>query len=185
MIICVGSENPIKIKAVKIAFKKYFKKVDVHSKKVNSGVPNQPIGMDTIITGAINRAKLALNHLINIYGKNENLLGVGIEAGLVKISPSLTGYMDFQFCAIIDKKGKITLGSGVAFEYPKKVIDKIISNKDLEIGKVMGDLSKNPNLKREGGAISVLSKNKITRKKILTLAISCALFPRINENLYK
>ena len=93
--------------------------------------------------------------------------------------------MDFQFCAIIDENQKISLGSGIAFEYPQFIINKVLENQDLEIGYIIGKLARNMNLKNELGAISFLSKNRIKRTEILTQAVICALLPWINQKLYK
>ncbi len=182
--ICVGSLNPTKVNAVKIAFSKYFKKFQVYKIKADSNVPKQPIGIEFIIKGATNRANSALTYLTYQEKALKNVFGVGIEAGLVKIPQTSTNYMDFQFCAIIDEYNRLTIGSGIAFEYPQFVINQILSNKEIEIGDIMGALSNNMNLKNETGAISFLSKNEITRTEILTQAVICALLPRINEELY-
>ncbi|MCK4687052.1 MAG: inosine/xanthosine triphosphatase [Candidatus Lokiarchaeota archaeon] len=183
--ICVGSLNPTKINAVEIGFGKYFKKIEVFKIKVNSKVSNQPIGMEKILKGAINRAKAALDYLLNEINEKSDIFGIGIEAGLVPVPHTRTGYMDFQFCAIIDENQKISLGSGIAFEYPQFVIDQILENNDLEIGQIMGKLAGNMNLKNELGAISFLSKNRIKRTEILTQAVICALLPWINKKIYK
>lgn len=183
--ICVGSLNPTKIEAVEIGFGKYFKKFEVFKIKGDSKVPNQPIGMESILKGAINRAKTALDYLLSEINAKNDIFGVGIEAGLVSVPYTRTGYMDFQFCAIIDENSRTSLGSGIAFEYPRGVIDELLNNKDLEIGLIIGKLAGNMNLKNELGAISFLSKNRIKRTEILTQAVICALLPWINKKLYK
>jgi len=182
--ICVGSLNPTKIYAVEKAFSKYFNNFQIFKLKVKSSVSNQPIGMDDIIKGAKNRAQMSLNYLKNEKKLNYDIFGVGIEAGLIEITFAKTKYMDFQFCVIMDELEKMTLGSGVAFEYPQSIIDKLMSNRNLEIGDILGKLANNPNLKNEGGAISFLSKNMLNRTYILFQAIICALLPRINKELY-
>lgn len=111
------------------------------------------------------------------------MYGVGIEAGLVKVPYSNSGYMDFQFCAIISEDKFITLGSGIGFEYPKFVIDKVLE-KNLEIGLIIGKFANNINLKQESGAIGFLSKGFLNREKILTEAVLCALLPRVNNKVY-
>ncbi len=113
-----------------------------------------------------------------------NIFGVGIEAGLVEIPYTLTRFMDFQFCAIINEKRQISLGSGVAFEYPKFVVDQILHNPEKEIGSIIGKLANNEKLKYETGAISFLSKNTLSRTDILSKAVICALLPFINVELY-
>jgi inosine/xanthosine triphosphatase len=182
--ICIGSINPTKVDAVKIAFNRYFEDFNIIKISVNSKVPNQPIGIKKILKGAKNRAEQALDYLIKEKSKETNILGIGIEAGLVKIPYAKSNYMDFQFCMIIDENRGITLGSGIAFEYPQSVIGEVLSQQGTEIGTIIGRLANNMNLKNEGGAISFLSKNVITRTEILTQAVVCALLPRINKELY-
>lgn len=184
-LLCVGSHNPTKVNAVKFAFKKYFPEFEIFKIKADSGVSNQPIGLDLILKGAKNRAELAISFLINEKQKKTNIFGIGIEAGLVKVPYAKTSYMDFQFCVIMDEDKTITLGSGIGFEYPQSVINEIFSNQETEIGTVLGKLAGNMNLKNEAGAISFLSKNTITRTDILSQAVICALLPRINKELYE
>ncbi|MFX0037155.1 MAG: inosine/xanthosine triphosphatase [Candidatus Hermodarchaeota archaeon] len=183
--VCVGSLNPTKIKAVEEALTKFFKNFRVYNIKVDSKVSNQPIGLKNIIKGAITRAKSSLNYLINEKKIQNDIFGVGIEAGLAEVPYTKSGFMDFQFCAIINEEKQISLGSGITFEYPKFVIDQILQEKDKEIGEIIGKLAGNENLKNESGAISFLSKNVITRKEILKQAAICAMLPFINKELYQ
>ncbi|MFX1328374.1 MAG: inosine/xanthosine triphosphatase [Promethearchaeota archaeon] len=183
--VCLGSLNPTKVRAVEEALTKFFKIFKVYNIKTDSKVSNQPIGLKNIIKGAINRAKSSLNYLMNEKKIQNNIFGVGIEAGLAEVPYTKTGFMDFQFCAIINGEKQISLGTGVAFEYPKFVIDQILQEKDKEIGEIIGKLAGNENLKNESGAISFLSKNVITRKEILKEAVICAMLPFINKELYQ
>ncbi|MHA1805297.1 MAG: inosine/xanthosine triphosphatase [Promethearchaeota archaeon] len=182
--ICVGSLNPLKYEAVKDGFAKYFSSFTVSKIKADPKVRAQPIGIELILKGAINRAKEALKYLMQETKQTRDIFGVGIEAGLVKIPPAITGYMDFQFCVIMDEHEKITIGSGIGFEYPPRVIKKVLSDKTTEIGEIMGNLFGNKNLKYKQGAIGVLSMHVLNRKTILTQAVICALLPRINKTLY-
>ncbi|MBY8981305.1 MAG: inosine/xanthosine triphosphatase [Candidatus Lokiarchaeota archaeon] len=182
--LCVGSLNPTKIEAVNLAYNKFYKNYNINYIKTDSKVADQPIEMEAILEGAFNRAKNALVFLKKNKKDNSEIYGIGIEAGLAKISLANSNYMDFQFCVIMDENEKISLGSGIAFEYPQFVIDRIFSEKDNEIGNIMGRLANNINLKNESGAIGFLSKNIINRKDILFQAVICALLPRINEELY-
>lgn len=170
--------------AVRSAFSKYYNNFRVYSIKANSKISNQPIGLKTILTGAINRAKYSLNFIIDEKKIKTNIFGVGIEAGLVEIPYSRTGYMDFQFCALINEARQISLGAGIAFEYPKFIVNQILQDPEKEIGDIIGKLANNENLKNETGAISFLSKNTLTRKEILSKAVISALLPFINADLY-
>ncbi|MFX1453126.1 MAG: inosine/xanthosine triphosphatase [Promethearchaeota archaeon] len=183
--ISVGSLNPTKVNAVKFAFNRYFEDANIFKIKAESKVPKQPIGMEQILKGAKNRAIQALNYLINKKHIRSNILGIGIEAGLVNVAYAKTNYMDFQFCVILDENHYITLGSGIAFEYPQSVINEIFSNQQSEVGTIIGKLANNMNLKNESGAIGYLSKGIIKRIDILSQAVICALLPRINRELYE
>ncbi len=184
VIIGIGSKNPTKINATKIAFEKYYQIHYLHSFLVDSRVPDQPIGFEETISGAVNRAKGAFSALKPSKNNDIKPFGVGIEAGLIKIPYTLTGYMDFQFCVIIDELGKISLGTGVSFEYPSQIVEQILQNEDLEIGNLLGNMAHNINLKYEAGAIGFLSKNQMNRTELLTSAVMCALLPIINKELY-
>ena len=183
MNLAVGSSNPVKKNAVRLAYLKYYENFELYNINVDSEVPDQPIGFDQILKGAYNRAKKALIYLIENRKLTSPNFGIGIEAGLCEIPMVKTNFMDFQFCIIMDEKKEITIGSGIAFEYPKSVIEKVFSE-DLEIGKIMGELANNKNLKREEGAIGYLSRNNLKRIDILKEAVICALLPRINSELY-
>jgi len=183
--VCIGSLNPTKIEATQKAFNKFYERFTLYKIKVDSSVSNQPIGIENIIEGAKNRALGALSFLHDKSNSINVNLGVGIESGLIKIPQSNTGYMDLQFCTIVDDNNKMTLGSGNAFEYPQSVIKEVLADNKTEIGVIIGKLANNKNLKNETGAISFLSNQKITRVDILTYAVICALIPRINKEIYE
>ncbi len=64
--VLVGSQNPVKVEAVREAFACYFGPVEVVGLSVESGVPAQPVNDDTL-AGAKNRA-LALRHINTTQG---------------------------------------------------------------------------------------------------------------------
>ncbi len=171
MKVAVGSTNPVKIKATENVFKKFFKDINVFGVSVKS--KKQPIGMKETIEGAISRAEQALAH---------GDLGVGIEAGLVEVPYTITGYFDVQFCAVKDREGLTTLGCGMGFEYPKIVVEKVL--KGREVGEVMEKISGIRDIGRKIGAIGFLSKGIIDRVSLTEQAVLSALLPRINKELY-
>ena len=176
MRIAVGSTNPTKVKAVEAVMRKIYDDVDVFGVEVDSGVPDQPVGMEEIVQGAINRAKMALE-------KTSADLGVGIEAGIYPFPQTLTGYLDIQVCAIASPDGIITVGHGPGFEYPPIVIERIL-NEGVEAGIAMGGLVNDLELKKKIGAIGVLSKGLLTRSKLNEIAVLMAMIPRLNQELF-
>ncbi|NHV45399.1 MAG: inosine/xanthosine triphosphatase [Candidatus Verstraetearchaeota archaeon] len=176
MIIAVGTSNPIKVKAVENVFSKLFK-VIVIMKPVSINIPSQPIGLDNVIRGAIERAKKALEL------EEKADLGIGIEAGIIPIPYTITGYMDQQFAAIADRSGRVTIGGGPAFEYPPIVIRRVI-NERLEVNTIMEEITKKPKIGQKEGAIGFLSKGITNRTQITEMAVLMALIPRLNEDLF-
>ena len=173
MKVVVGTKNPAKVKGVERAFKKFFEEVEVLAKAVSSGVSQQPFDDETVV-GAINRAK-------NSYS-DEFDFSVGIEAGLFRVKNSLTGFVDFQVACIYNGE-KFTLGFGPGFEYPKRVIDEVL--KGREVGDVMDEISGVKNLGEKMGAIGFLTKKRVERSDLTEIAVTMALIPWINTELYE
>ena len=173
MRVAVGSTNPVKIKAVEEVLRAFYPEVEVFGVEVSSGVSAQPVGVQETVQGAVNRARAALK---------QGDIGVGIEAGLIEVPFTLTGYMDVQFCAISD--GEFTsLGAGSGFEYPPQVVREVLRGR--EVGEVMEKLSGIAEIGRKGGAIGFLSKGKLNRKELTKQAVLMAMLPRINRELYE
>lgn len=177
MIVAVGTSNPVKVRAVENVLSRFFE-VAVIMKQVRSKAPPQPIGLETTIEGAISRAVGALESVPNAD------LGVGIEAGIIPIPKTISGYMDQQFAAIADRSGWVTLGGGPSFEYPQFLVRRVL-NERIEVNSVMAELTGEPFLGHKQGAIGYFSKGALNRTALTELAVLMALIPRLNENLYK
>jgi len=173
MKVVVGSKNPVKLKATMNVLKKIYPQMGVQAKHVDSGVPDQPIGLEVTIQGAINRAK-------NVFSKEFDL-SVGIESGLLEVPHSITGYLDLQWCAIHDGE-KTTLGVSAGFEYPPMVIEQVL--KGVEVGDVMDQLTGVDNLGQKTGAVSHLSRGLLDRTGNTEQCVLMAMIPRMNDNLY-
>lgn len=167
----VGSHNLIKAQAVRAVFEKVFGPVEVYLVPVASGVPTQPFDDETAL-GACERARRTLG---------DADFGVGIEAGLIW-HKSLRLYFDVQFCAIVSQDGKLTVGHGSGFVYPKSVIERV--RKGHSVGGVMSELSGIEQLGHKEGAIGYLSKNLLTREQLTEQAVLMALLPRLRPELY-
>jgi len=175
MKVAVGSLNEVKVKAVEICFKQFFK--DVIVEPISVEVSPQPIGLEETLRGAILRAYRAMRH-------RQADLGVGIEAGLVKAPYSLTRYVDQHFCAIIDQDERITIGSSMSLEFPEKVIRRIMRGEAGEAEEVMEEISGIKEIGRRGGAVGYLTRKYVQRLDLCVQAVTSALIPRINPELY-
>ena len=176
MLVAVGSSNAVKIKAVRNTLRCLSIKASVKSVKVSSDVPPQPIGQNSIIKGAVSRAKRAL--------RSGNFdLGIGIEAGLMKVAHVQSRFLDVEWCAIVDKRGAVTLGHSSGFEYPRMVIEVVMKEKK-EIAEVMERFTGIKNIGRRMGAIGYLSRGKLNRVKFTEQAVFMAMLPRIRKEFY-
>ena len=173
MKIIVGSKNPVKFQATGNVLEKIYGELEVQAIDVDSGVPDQPIGLDVTIQGAINRAKNAFSPDFD--------LSVGIESGLLEVPHSITGYLDLQWCAIYDGE-KITLGVSAGFEYPPMVIEQVLDGK--EVGDVMDQVTGVDKLGQKTGAVSHLTQGMLDRTGNTEQCVLMAMVPRMNEDLY-
>jgi inosine/xanthosine triphosphatase len=177
-LVAVGTQNPVKTSAVEHILKRLLKEeFKVTRVDVDTGIPKQPIGLSQIIKGAVLRARQAISATKNAE------LGIGIEAGLVKIPCTMTGYFDIQFAAIIDSRGNLTIGCGSGFEYPPTVVSEVLK-KGKEIGDVMEALTGIDKIGERMGAIGYLSHGELDRCNLTEQALLMAFIPRINKKLY-
>ena len=177
--VAIGSKNPSKIKGIRAAFEKMFKtKINVLSRAVKTSLPPQPIGLKTTIRGAIERA-------VNVKAiLNKADFYVGLEAGLIPIPATITGYMDFQVAAILDNYDKVTIGFGPGFEFPSSAIHHVLAGgKELE--EAMIKISGIGNIGDSIGAIGFLTNNLILREHLSEIATIMALIPRFKRELYE
>src|SRR5438094_778578 len=124
------------------------------------------------VRGAINRAKAAIR---------EGDLGVGIEAGLVW-SPVLSDYFDVQYCAVVDRSGRLTVGHGPGFAYPAKVLEKVKAGST--VGEAMERLTGIRGIGSKRGAIGHLTEGRLDRRRLTESAVLMAMVPRIRRDLY-
>lgn len=176
MRVAVGSSNPVKVKAVERAFSRFFS-AQVIMVPVPSGVSPQPVGLEETVSGAVSRAR---NALAAAEGAE---LGVGIEAGLIPVPGTISGYLDQQFAAIVDRKGRVTLGGGSSFEYPKAIVSRVLGE-GIEVGTAMDQLTGVHELGQKQGAIGYFSKGHLDRTALSEQAILMALLPRVNQEIY-
>jgi len=162
MSVSVGSMNQIKVEAVRTIMERIYGNVRIIPTEVDSGVPPQPFGDDTY-KGAVNRAKAALKG---------NELSVGIEAGVFEMYGHL---YDVQHCAVIDRKGVITVGMSSGFRYPDKVAGLVRNG--MTVGDAMAEVYGGS--ARGQGAIGVLSKGQLDRKSLTEQSVTAAMVPRL------
>lgn len=158
MKIHVASKNPVKIKAVEETLVDYplFRDAKVIGVDVGSGVSEQPKSLEETVQGAVNRA---------IECFKGNSYGFGIESGLMEVPHTKTGKMDFCACVIYDGK-QTHLGLSCAFEFPRKIA-KMVHELGIDANEAFYrcGLTTNRKVGSSEGAISLLTKGRISRKE--------------------
>lgn len=169
MKINVGTTNIAKLEAVRDILEEYphLAGGEVSGVEVNSGVGIQPLTLEDTITGALNRAK---NAFVNCD------YSIGIESGLMKVPQTKSGYMDVCVCAIFDGKEN-HLGLSSAWEFPDPKIMRFITEEGLDMSQAINraGMTDNPKIGAAEGAIGILTKGRLTRKKYTQEALRTAL----------
>jgi inosine/xanthosine triphosphatase len=165
----VGSENRIKIDAVKNVLSQLFDQVDVRGADVRSSVPEQPRGKETR-QGAVERAAAAIG---------DADLGIGLEAGVFDTED---GLYDIQYCAVMDRRGRCTVGHGSGFRYPPAVEKKV--KEGATVGNAFKELYSWEREGKKDGAIGFLTKGALKRTGLAEQAVMAAMVPRIRPDLY-
>ena len=168
----VGSTNPVKVRATANVLGDLFAKPRVKGVDVASKVSEQPFEVEAI-EGAINRAGEALK---------EADYGVGIEAGLFW-NEQVRDFLDVQWCAVVDKRGRVTLGHGPGFEYPPSVVERVKAGKT--VGDAMAELTGDQEIGQTTGAIGFLTEGRMDRTRLTEAAVLMAMVPRIRKGLYR
>ena len=173
MKIAIGSQNPVKIEAVKRAFQKTLGNCEVVNVPVYSGVSNMPMNFEDLVKGAKNRARKAIK-------KSNADFGVGLEGGFKKTKHGtfLTG-----FVAIIDKKGRWGLGQSGGMLMPKEIVKRVKQGKEL--GDVMDEIRGLKNTKQHDGAVGFFTKNLSPRVKGFETTTIFALSRFVREEMFE
>jgi inosine/xanthosine triphosphatase len=171
VVVHVGTDNPVKLRAVRRVFADLFDRPRVTMVPVSSGVPEQPFDQQAPL-GAMNRARSSVG---------DADFGVGIEAGLIW-DASVGDYLDVQYCAVVDRSGRATLGHGPGFEYPPAVVAKAKSG--ATVAQAMAELTRIEEIGSKFGAIGYLTERRMDRDALSEAAVLMAVVPRIRRELY-
>lgn len=175
MKIIAGTKNPAKLMAVKEVFHLVFPDEDilVDGLAVPSGVADQPMTDAETKKGAQNRARAVRKAV------PEADFFVGLEGGIEK---GKEGHWAFAWMAIQNQSGKEGLGRTGAFLLPAEVSRLI--EEGMELGHANDRLFGTENSKHKGGAVGLLTHNRLTRAAYYQEALLLALIPFLNPTYY-
>jgi len=173
MIVAVGSLNPAKIEAARLAFGALWPGglADVHGHDVSSGVAAQPMTDAETIHGARNRAARAV-------GLGEADYGVGIEGGLEQTDGS---WFNSGWAVVVDRAGREGVGSTLRMQVPPALMELVLGGQELGAAcdLVFGRTGAN----RAEGFVGLLTGNAIHRTGALCDAVIAALTPFLHPAL--
>jgi inosine/xanthosine triphosphatase len=173
MIVAVGSLNPVKIEATRLAFVALWpgQILDVHGYEVSSSVAAQPMTDAEAICGARNRAI----HAIALAGCD---YGVGIEGGLQQTEGS---WFNSGWAAVVDRGGREGAGSSLRMQVPLALMKLVLAGQEL--GEACDLVFGRTDAKRAEGFIGLMSGNAIHRTGALCDAVIAALTPFLHPVL--
>lgn len=174
MKVAIGSGNPSKIEAVKMAFKAVYpnEQWEFEGAAVKSGISDQPMSDEESIKGATNRAKRAMEQLKGDFG-------VGLEGGIQKIGNK---WFDSGWIVIIDKKGTIGIASSLRMQTPPKVMEMV--EQGIEVGFADDIIFGTKNSKHSNGHFGLMTNDAVTRSEAYKDAIISALSRFLHPELF-
>mgnify|MGYP001160010531 FL=1 len=161
MKVVVGSKNPVKVNATRVALQQVLAAEDdfeVVGVDAPSLVADQPMTEAETRLGAVNRVKACMaEHQANWY--------VAIEGGVGKFTD---GPATFAYVAICNGE-QWSVGRSANLPLPEAVYASLTVGEEL--GDVMDKLFDTHNIKQKGGAIGLLTNHLATRQSVYELAI--------------
>ncbi len=170
---CVGTRNPSKVHGVELALRDLGIDAEVAPIPVDSGVPPQPIGLDTVVRGARNRALAACTEGCDCC--------VGVEAGFFRLEEDV--YVDVQV-ASVKCSGRLTYGLSPGFMIPRRFWEPLVAGEAPELEVLVDKWFGTRNIGDKGGLISLVTRGVIDRVHLTRDAVIMAIVPYINEELY-
>ncbi len=172
--VIIGSQNPVKVQCVKTAFEKTFPREAFIfvGKNAASDVADQPMSDEETYSGAFNRAK-------NARDKNPSAeYWVGIEGG---ISDGI-GLMEAFAWIVILSKDRHSRARTATFQLPDQVANLV--RQGVELGVADDKVFGRTNSKQKDGAVGLLTHGQIDRANYYSHAVTLALIPFINTELF-
>lgn len=172
MRIVIGSTSPSKVGAARKVLQRAFPGAEILSLGVPSGVSPQPRSLEKTVQGAINRARAALEH----HGAD---LGIGIEGG---VEETPYGAMMCAWVAVMDRDGRLGLGSGPRVMLPEALAARALSGEEL--GPIVDALLGSSDAHEALGTVGLLTKGLLRREEMLEVTIAAALAPFLNPEIF-
>ncbi len=157
--IVIGSENPVKVVAVRKGFEFFFEgDAFKHiAYAAPSGVSDQPKSQEETMRGSINRALASLRF------DSGARYGVGLEGGIYTVDGVV---FDGAFICVAKRvdDGKAVLGIGQTIHVHTSAKIMAYLEKGEELGTALDELLDRTNMKHQEGHLGVMTNNIVTRE---------------------
>lgn len=173
--ICVGSLNPVKIRAAQQGFSRAFgRSFAARGLDVESGVAEQPMTDAETRQGATQRAR-------QVRAQDPSCaFAVGIEGGLTTIEDQ---FFTAAWIVIIDAQGFVAQARSATFALPPRI--QTLLRAGVELGVANDLVFQEQNSKHAGGAVGSLTRGVISREALYEQAMVLALIPMQNQELFR
>jgi len=172
--VVVASKNPVKVAAVRLALERTWPEKEFHVEGIAaaSGVSDQPKGDEETLLGARNRTRNAQD------AAPDADLWVGLEGGIVALDDT---YMTKAWMVVWNgtREG---VSQSACFQLPPAVCRLL--DEGLELGDADDQVFGSQNSKQSGGALGLLTGNKLNRTELYVPAVMMALIPFAQSDLY-
>lgn len=175
MHVVVASKNAVKIAATEAAFVGMFpgETFTFEGMNVESGVSDQPMTDSETLRGASNRADNAKA------AEPKADYWVGLEGGLERKEGRLES---LGWMVVLASNGKRSMSRTSTFVLPEEVAKLI--DQGMELSQADDIVFKRVDSKHSHGTVGILTDNYVTREAYYEQAISLALIPHKNSELY-
>lgn len=192
MIIGIGSENKVKIKACREALEAVLKVFPqeqdnqpvFHNIATRTSVPSMPLNTNDLMQGARERALFAYNEL-----KRRSITAdycIGLEGGVyrpdIRFDESNHAFLNNWVYVWDGNKGYF--GSSGSLPVPFKIIEELFDKK-RELAAVIDEISGKQDVRSHNGAFGILTRDLITRSDSFITAVINAIVPFFNREYQK
>jgi inosine/xanthosine triphosphatase len=168
----VGSTNPAKIEAVRLALARLAPGCALRAVDVPSGVGAQPVGDQATREGARNRARAAL-------AATDAEVAFGLEGGVIH-EPEVVWLV--SWVSAVARDGGHGDASGLRMRLPSAVASRLAAGDEL--GTIIDDLFGVTASKQHAGAVGLLTEGFVSRTDAFADLVAMACAPLLRPALY-
>ncbi len=165
MLVAVGSDNPVKLDSVLMAFNRVWPEHGwlFEGCDAPSGVRPQPMSDEEARAGARARAAYALRHL-------DGQFGIGIEGGLQDVEGS---WFNSAWVVVVDRSGSEGMSSTTRVAVPNVLMSLV--QQGHELGDACDIYLGAQDTKYQGGLVGMMTNHVLDRSGVYADAVVAAL----------